>query len=99
VRVAGQLTDWAEKPKDQRLQLEVCRFMRLGRGGRLLCGGEVSDVHVLSKLKEKQNWREKLCLFDVECKGRRLIVRRMVVGFINQDTFSVRYNGSGNTKC
>jgi len=53
--------------------------MGLGRGeegrGRLLCGGEVSDVRVLSKLKEKQNWRQKLCLLKVGCNGRRLIVR------------------------
>jgi hypothetical protein len=42
---------------------------REGKSGRrLLCGGEVSDVHVLSKLKEKQNWREKLCLLDVKYK-------------------------------
>jgi hypothetical protein len=54
-----------------------------GRSRRgLLYGGEVSDVHVLSKLKENQNWREKLCLLDVECKRRQLIVRRLVWDFI-----------------
>jgi hypothetical protein len=64
--VAGLLTDWAERLKVQRLQLEMCRLIGMRGSGRLLlCGGEVSDVHVLSKLKEKQNLREKLCLLDV----------------------------------